>query len=170
MKNEEWRVIPMFPTYAASNTGRIKNIKKDRLMAQNDIDIRQYQRVCIYYRGKAYTKKVARLVWSAFNDCDCGETIDHIDDNVLNNNIENLQCISNKDNNNKKKFSKRNRNKYELDDQKKAQIITAYKNKTKSVWVLSRDYNIPPNYLYTTFKRGSWNHLCSTKDTDNTKN
>ena len=71
MNNKEiWRQIPMFPTYAASNLGRIKNIKRDTIIAQSDTDNRQYQKVCISYKNKPYTKKVARLVWAAFNGCE----------------------------------------------------------------------------------------------------
>ena len=169
-QEEIWKQIPMFPTYAASNLGRIKNIKKDKLMAQKGNDNRNYQRVCISHENKAYTKRVARLIWAAFNECDCAETIDHIDGNVLNNNIENLKCVSIKENcMNKNTYGKRI-NKYNLDDTKKREILTAYKNKEKTVWKLSWEYSIPTNYLYTTFNRGSWEHLCLNEDTNNTYN
>jgi hypothetical protein len=169
-QEEIWKKIPMFPTYAASNLGRIKNIKKDKLMAQKGNDNRNYQRVCISHENKAYTKRVARLIWAAFNECDCPQTIDHIDGNVLNNNIENLKCVSIKENcMNKNTYGKRI-NKYNLDDTKKREILTAYKNKEKTVWKLSWEYSIPTNYLYTTFNRGSWEHLCLNEDTNNTYN
>lgn len=171
MNNEQeiWRQIPMFPTYAASNLGRIKNIKRDTIMAQSDIDNRQYQKVSISYKNKPYTKKVARLVWAAFNDCDCPDTIDHKDGNVLNNNIENLNCISNRLNNMRRTTYGKRINKYNLDDNKRKEILTKRLNGV-SVWKLSYEYNIPTNYLYTTFKRGSWNHLCWNNDTQNTGN
>jgi len=170
MSNQEiWRQIPMFPTYAASNLGRIKNIKRDTIMAQSDNCSRQYQKVCISYKNKPYTKKVARMVWAAFNDCDCPDTIDHIDGNVLNNNIENLNCISNRLNNMKKTIYPKRINKYNLDDNKRREILTKRLNGV-SVWKLSYEYNIPTNYLYTTFKRGSWNHLCWNNDTQTTGN
>lgn len=168
-KQEIWKQIPMFPTYAASNLGRIKNIKKNKIMKQAGNDLRDYQRVCLSYKNKPYTKKVARLVWAAFNGCDCELTIDHIDGNITNNNIENLQCITIKENCAKKDIYRSTINKYGLDDDKRTEIITAYRNGT-SVWNLAKKYQIPPNYLYTTFKRGSWNHLCWKDDTDNIKN
>jgi hypothetical protein len=170
MTNQEiWRQIPMFPTYAASNLGRIKNIKRDTIMAQSDIDNRQYQKVSISYKNKPYTKKVARMVWAAFNGCDCPDTIDHIDGNVLNNNIENLNCISNRLNSMRRTIYTKRINKYNLDDNKRKEILTKRLNGV-SVWKLSYEYNIPANYLYTTFKRGSWKHLCWNNDTENTGN
>ena len=33
-QEEIWKQIPMYPTYAASNLGRIKNIKKDKLIIE----------------------------------------------------------------------------------------------------------------------------------------
>jgi hypothetical protein len=171
MNNEQevWRQIPMYPTYAASNLGRIKNIKRDTIMAQSPVDNRDYQKVCISYKNKAYTKKVSRMVWAAFNDCDCPDTIDHIDGNPKNNRIENLACISNRLNCMKKNTYGKRINKYNLDDDKKREILTK-RNNGVSVWTLSYEYQIPSNYLYTTFKRGSWNHLCWNNDTNNTKN
>lgn len=168
-EKEIWKQIPDFPMYAASNLGRIKNIKTDKIKDQNLVDVnRKYLRVNFYKDGKYYLKKVSRMVWSAFNDGECGETINHIDANPTNNNITNLECVSIKENCSKKHIYNKKKNKYNLDNDKKREIITAYLNKTKSVWKLSIEYSIPPNYLYTTFKRGSWNHLCWNKDTNNT--
>jgi hypothetical protein len=61
-------------------------------------------------------------------------------------------------------------NKYNLDDTKKREIMKAYKTKEKTVWKLSIEYGIPNNYLYTTIKRGSWEHLWIQEDTSNTSN
>lgn len=169
MSNEIWKVIPMYPTYAASNLGRIKNIKKNKIMSQLGSDLRDYQRVCLSYMNKPYTKKVARMVWAAFNDCECSLTIDHKDGDILNNNIDNLQCITNQENCAKKNIYRNTINKYNLDDNIKRDIVTAYKNKTLSVWQIAKKYKIPPNYLYSTFNRGSWNHLCWNENIINTE-
>lgn len=171
MDNQEiWKQIPMFPTYAASNLGRIKNIKKDKIMAQGAIDnTREYQRVCISYRNKKYTKRVARLVWSAFNDCECDMTINHIDGNPKNNRIENLECISNAANCAQKTIYRNTINKYGLTDDIRRQIVLEYITGS-SLLSLAKKFNIPSNYLYTTFSRGSWKHLCWNKDTENTNN
>ena len=167
MNNEQevWKQIPMYPTYAASNLGRIKNIKKDKIMTQGKNDaMRDYQRVCISYKNKPYTKKVARLIWAAFNGAECPETINHIDGNPLNNKINNLECISVGDNCRKKNIYRQRINKYNLDDNIRREIIQKYYS-GQSVWDLSLQYRIPTNYLYTTFNRGSWKHLCWNDDT-----
>lgn len=158
----------MFPTYAASNTGKIKNIKRNTLVKQSAHDVRDYQRVCISYENKKYTKKVSRMIWAAFNGCECDKVVSHIDGNVMNNNITNLECVTPKENSARRDIYSKNC--YDLNDVIKKEIITAYKNKTKSVWKLSKEYNIPETYLYTTFKRGSWEHLWITNDTLNLKN
>lgn len=168
-QKEVWKQIPSFPTYAASNLGRIKSIKKDKIMAQKANDeTRDYQRVCISYLNKPYTKKVARLVWSAFNECECKQTINHIDGNPKNNKIENLECISMKENCGKKNIYRQQINKYGLTDEIRKQIIKDYLSGIKP-YTLSIKYNLPSNYLYTTFKRGSWNHLCWKNDTGSTE-
>lgn len=168
-QEEIWKQIPEFPLYSASNLGKIKNNKSGKIKEYNLVDVnRKYLRVSFYRGKKGYIKKVSRMVWSAFNGGECPFTINHIDNNPFNNHIDNLECVSNKENCSKKHIYNKEKNKYNLDDDKKREIITAYLNKTKSVWKLSIEYSIPPNYLYTTFKRGSWNHLCWNKDTNNT--
>ena len=167
MNNQEiWKQIPTYPTYAASNFGRIKNIRRNTLIAQRSSDNRNYQVVCISYKNKRYTKRVSRLVWEAFNGCSCGETVDHIDGNVRNNNINNLNCISNLENL-RKKNNYIKKNKYKLDDNIRKEILEKYLQGV-SVYKLSFEYDIPSNYLYTTFSRGSWAHLCWKDDTNNT--
>ena len=153
--NEVWVVIPSHPNYEASNTGFIRNKKRKRILKSKSIDNRQYQVVSIITNGKKYTKKVARLIWEAFNGHPCGLTIDHIDRNPMNDNITNLRCISNAENQKNKIFCN-NKNKYNLTDEIRAEIITKYKNGEASSWKLAFEYNIPLNYITTVIRRGSW--------------
>lgn len=168
-EQEVWKQIPSFPLYEASNFGRIRHKRKQKLLAQSEIDFRGYRRVMLYKDGKSHTKKVARMVWSAFNDCECGETIDHIDRNPTNNYIGNLRCVSIAENNEGRTIYRKYINKYNLNDDKRLEILTKWKEGT-SIRKLSFEYRIPHNYLHAIFKRGNWEKLWIIKNTENTEN
>lgn len=54
-----------------------------------------YQAVCITHEGKHKHRRVHRLVYEAYvGEIPKGQTIDHIDNNPKNNNINNLQVLS----------------------------------------------------------------------------
>lgn len=160
MSNQEiWKVIPDFPNYEASNDGRIRRRLNLKVLRQVSSDNRNYQVVSLYYNKRKSTKKVARLVWSAFNECNCEETIDHIDRNVYNNNIDNLRCVSIKENC-RNRYIYNKKNKYNLTTQDKIDIVKNWESKTWSSWKISKLYNIPPNYILTVLKRGTWHKLC----------
>lgn len=159
----EWRTIPSFPNYEASNTGKIRRALTKIELKTRDIELnRDYQIVSLYYKKKKYTKKIARLVYEAFNDCGCKKTIDHIDRVKTNNNIKNLRCISIRENHNNRTIYKNN-NKYNLTVEKKIEIITKYRNGEWSTWDIMGKYNLPSNYIYSVIKRGSWDKLANGK-------
>ena len=160
MNNEiEWRIIPSFPNYEVSNTGLIRRAKNGEILRQRDIDKnRPYQIVSLFYNKKKYTKKVSRLVWEGFNDCACGLTIDHIDQNKSNNNLSNLRCITNKENHANRTIY-RNTNKYNLNNVDRVEIITKYRSGEWTTWYIMNRYNLPSNYIYSVIKRGTWDKL-----------
>jgi hypothetical protein len=160
MNNEiEWRIIPSFPNYECSNTGLIRRAKTGEILKQRDIDMnRPYQIVSIWYNKKKYTKKVSRLIWEGFNDCACGLTIDHIDQNKCNNNLSNLRCITNKDNHANRTIY-RNTNKYNLTNADRIKIITKYRSGEWTTWYIMNTYKLPSNYIYSVIKRGTWDKL-----------
>jgi hypothetical protein len=163
----EWRTIPSFPNYEASNTGFVRRAKNKRQLKSKNIDIRPYQIISIWYNKKKYTKTVARLVYEAFHGCPCEMTIDHIDRVKTNNHISNLRCISIAENH-KNRSIYRNTNKYNLNDEIKTLIISNYRNKVWTTWDISKKYGIPSNYISSVIKRGSWDKLWknSIKDTN----
>jgi hypothetical protein len=155
----EWRIIPSYPNYEASNTGLIRRAKTGDILKQRWIDKkRPYQIVSLYYNKRKYTKKVARLVWEGFNDCACGMTIDHIDRNKFNNNLSNLRCVSNKDNHANRTIYK-SANKYNLTQSLKIEIISKYRNGEWSTWDIMNKFGIESNYIYSVIKRGTWDKL-----------
>ena len=112
MENEVWKDIKGYEgLYQASNLGRIRT-----LFYQNNIVYKKYYRekilkqkkskdnslrVELYKNGKHKTFLVHRLIAFTFYNKDINNhnlTVNHIDGNRLNNNIENLELISLVDN------------------------------------------------------------------------
>ena len=81
----EWRVIPSFPNYEASSDGKIRNIKKQRLLKQSCLST-GYVRVIINNR----TQLVHRLVAEAFY-VKKGDIVHHINNIKSDNRVENLE-------------------------------------------------------------------------------
>ena len=102
---EIWKDVPSYEgLYQVSNLGNVKSLKRkgrgeDKLL-KTTIN-RYYYTVKLYSRSKTKTFKVHQLVAMAFlNHEPCGYevVIDHIDNNPLNNNVNNLQLITQREN------------------------------------------------------------------------
>lgn len=101
MVEEIWKDIPHYEgRYQASSLGRIRSCDrysnnhfwKQQILKQKLCDASGY-RVCLWEHNKPHYWLVARLVANAF----LGEsnlTVNHIDGNRLNNNIDNLEWCS----------------------------------------------------------------------------
>lgn len=100
---EIWKdVIGYENLYQVSNLGRVKN-KFGRILPQNSSG--RYLRVCL--NKNKVNKKIAvhRLVAKAFiPNPNNYETVNHIDENRFNNNIENLEWCTNVENSRKYYF------------------------------------------------------------------
>ena len=87
---EEWRVISEFPNYKVSNTGKVMNIKRNRLL-KSAVSGNKVEYVVLYSRNVQHTRSVAKLVAHAFLP---GLTehhrVVHIDGNTINNRLSNL--------------------------------------------------------------------------------
>ncbi len=87
---EEWKVISEFPNYKVSNTGKVMNIKRNRLL-KSGVSGNQVEYVVLYSGNVQHTRSVAKLVAHAFLP---GLTeyhkVVHIDGNSLNNRLSNL--------------------------------------------------------------------------------
>ena len=158
MSNHEWKEIPKHHNYEASRDGRIRRKLNKKIVANSLMDYtRDYKIISLYTDGKRYTKRVGRLIWLTFNGCDCQHTVDHIDRNPLNNHINNLRCITNKENSRHRDNYSNKTNKYNLDDDKRKIIITKLKSGEWTSWDVMKIYKIPMNYTHMIIKRGSWN-------------
>lgn len=108
LKNEFWVKTKESENHFVSNLGRVKSIPKiitdknnisRRTKAKPQILIQEelksgYLRVTINY--KRYL--VHRVVLNAFKEIPDGLTVNHIDFNKRNNNIDNLEALTNKEN------------------------------------------------------------------------
>ena len=100
--NEIWKDIEGYEgLYQVSNLGRVKNIKRNRLLKPLSDNTGGYLRVCLYDKNlKMSHKSVHRLVAKAFisnpNNLEC---VNHKDEDKTNNVVSNLEWCTTKHNN-----------------------------------------------------------------------
>jgi len=102
---EEWKRIED-TEYLISSFGRVRSLKfkREKILSQG-LNSCGYYFVCLSHNRKQFTRKVHQLVAIAFLDHKtCGHklVVNHKDLNKLNNNVSNLEIITNRENCNKK--------------------------------------------------------------------
>lgn len=155
---EEWKPILNHENYECSPDGRIRR-RSNGVEIKLSLDDREYMTAMLWTAGKQYKKRVHRLIWNTFNDRVCGDTVDHIDQNKVNNHLNNLRCISNRDNARNRPAISNKTNKYNLTDEMKKNLIMMYKNKEITSYQIYRKYGVPSNYFFEQLKRGTWEKL-----------
>ena len=105
-QQEEFRPVPGYEGYyEVSNFGNVKSLTNDKIL-KPCLDGRGYYKVTLSKDGKTKTIRIHILVDTAFlghKPDGYKIVIDHIDNNKLNNNLTNLQLISQRDNSSKDK-------------------------------------------------------------------
>jgi len=98
--NFEWVILEDFPNYSISNNGFIKNNKTNRIL-KNQINNNGYIVVSIFDSNNVNKKPyLHRLLAKTFikNENLEANQVDHIDRDPLNNSLENLRWVTNKEN------------------------------------------------------------------------
>ena len=106
MPEEEFRPIDGFEGYAVSNFGNVRGKKNTILKYSCCKGGGFYPQITLYKDKKLYSRRIHRLVALAFiPNPDNLPTIDHIDRNKSNNNVNNLRWADRQtQNNNRKPF------------------------------------------------------------------
>ena len=105
---EEYKIIKDFENYEISNFGNIKNVKTGRIL-KNQINNHGYYKIDLCKDGKTFNKTIHKLVANEFIPNPLNKNcIDHIDNNRLNNNINNLRWATHQENNMNRNISSKN--------------------------------------------------------------
>lgn len=131
----QWREIDEAPSYMVSTTGVVKLKRLDRALKGHLVN--GYKSVTLKIKGGQIQRLVHRIVAMTFikNEKEDRIYVDHIDTNILNNNITNLRWVTPKENMNNEQTKKNISDKklesskpiYKIDITTK-QIIESYKN------------------------------------------
>lgn len=105
---EEYKIIDEYPQYSVSNLGNIKHNKTKKILKKN-VDRYGYYYVILSNNGVKKFFRIHRLVGLAFIiNPENKLTIDHIDNNKKNNNVNNLRWATHEENYYNKKIYKNN--------------------------------------------------------------
>lgn len=98
---EVWKDIDNFPTYQISNLGNIRRIKSGRTrLLKPSVHRDGYLKISLWNTTGSYTRFIHRLVAEAFiPNPDNKPQVNHIDENKINNNLDNLEWLTAKENN-----------------------------------------------------------------------
>ena len=93
-----WITIKCNNNYEINKIGQVRNKKTKRILKPS-ISNKGYYLITLSNNSNSHTYTVHKLVMEHFNRCAFdNEVIDHIDGNKLNNNIDNLEYVTQKEN------------------------------------------------------------------------
>jgi len=95
--NEIWLEVQHAPRYSVSSLGRVRN-NETGLILKGGLT-RGYRQVTLKYQGKTYQSYVHILVASEFlTRTSKDHEVNHIDGDILNNAVTNLEWVTHKEN------------------------------------------------------------------------
>lgn len=101
---EKWKKIKKYPSYAISNFGKIKRIKRGQStfvgkILKIRIDTNGYPYIRLYKDGKGKNVKIHKLIAETFiGSCPKGKEVNHIDGNKKNSHVDNLEYVTRSEN------------------------------------------------------------------------
>lgn len=95
---DTWTQIPNYPNYEIDKRGHVKNIITHRILSPCIQSVTGYYRINLQYKSLNIHRLVA-LTFIPKTDDPMQVTVNHIDGNKLNNNVENLEWASYKEQN-----------------------------------------------------------------------
>ncbi len=105
---EIYKVIEGFENYSVSNLGNVKNNKTGHIMKPY-LDSGGYYQVCFSQQCKVTTIRIHRLVALAFIEhVENKKNVDHINNDKLNNCVNNLRWVNQKENGQNQQIGKNN--------------------------------------------------------------
>lgn len=155
---KQWKYVKDFEDYMVSTEGKVISLKKPTpIMLKPNEDAMGYVHYRLYHKdGGAKLFKGHRLVCQTFiPEIEGKDTVNHLDGDKKNNNVENLEWTTQKEN---MKHAWRNglisRYTWTLTDEEEEEICEKYVPHYYSVKRLSEEYDVPISTIRTILKNG----------------
>lgn len=135
-------------------------------LLKGHISIKGYKCLSVRVEGKLRTRKAHRLIWEAWvSKIPEGMQINHIDGNKLNNDLNNLEVVTQKENNiHAIKLGLRGAIGHENPNSKLStldvkNIRKSYVGKYGQIRSLAKQFNVTPEQISNIIHRKSWGHI-----------
>lgn len=164
---EVWKKIPNYDNYYASNLGRIKNVKTNKILknVSRHSDKLDYMCVSLSNCGKVKMHTIHSLVLSSFvGERPINSVINHINGNKQDNNINNLEYCTQSENrkqdfiNDRQSFVGEKNTQSKL---KESDILEILKLKKQglSYREIAKKYNVVHGCIQRIINGSGWKHL-----------